>query len=855
MKSCRLVAVLLVLCLMVSFLGVTAWAQEIPAIQSGGTVTFSTTKSNHVVYYSFTPQTSGTYVLYDLGDCAFQSWLSVHTCAPTDAAFDQQQVTKGLNQVIFQAEAGVTCWLKLDCAWVGGGELSHSFKLASVSAATDISIGHVSLASNEVGSEGRLYLKYEPMGSGEQVVWSTSDSRVAVVEGDANSAKFRLNGPGTATITASTASGLTAQYEVASQEVLDIAVGGTLNVTMPDAGGSYVTNEKIIRFTPETSGSYVLSVSYDEALDVWHGLEMTLNTDSGVLRGSNSLHIPAEAGKTYAVQVEFWGMYDQNVDYTFSLQPSVDSSGIQLVPKASMGYVGTSLSIGVQWIPANSLGEAITWSVSDQAVAKVASGDDSGAKLQLLAAGNVTVTATTASGLTASVEITALKHPGTIGLVQGENPPLQMLGSDYFKCSFTAPATGYYRFSVNSKSFKLQLEAPSVNRNGEKLYLLEEGKTYYGGIDNLSENIEACVVTIALVEVPKPTAVKITKLPDQTEFLPGVLAEIWVYDLLEGIEMDVTWSDGRTTHWAFNRDDLSHEGYEIRWELRTTGDFKRSLIMKLGDVSDACQLTVKNLNVVRMELLEGKTLQIVENSCGYYDEQVKSWIYSDYLLGTQKLLITFDDGSTVTARPGQTVYGKRLMCEQNQYESPWVKGGENPVVYTYGKLTIQVKVEIIDSPVRRIQFVTKPRSSFTIGDRKFFVSYGDGQYYFSPDSLKDYLDGLSFRIFYKDNTSKVVKAGDIEWIKVSGVKYPFVDGYPLGLLGELMMSYDPISGPCTSEGMVEYMGASLTYAIELVEKPEDIPGTQDTGLAIPAGVLLMALLAMAAVITCKKKMY
>ncbi|MBQ3215053.1 MAG: PepSY domain-containing protein, partial [Oscillospiraceae bacterium] len=214
MKSCRLVAVLLVLCLMVSFLGVTAWAQEIPAIQSGGTVTFSTTKSNHVVYYSFTPQTSGTYVLYDLGDCAFQSWLSVHTCAPTDAAFDQQQVTKGLNQVIFQAEAGVTCWLKLDCAWVGGGELSHSFKLASVSAATDISIGHVSLASNEVGSEGRLYLKYEPMGSGEQVVWSTSDSRVAVVEGDANSAKFRLNGPGTATITASTASGLTAQYEV-----------------------------------------------------------------------------------------------------------------------------------------------------------------------------------------------------------------------------------------------------------------------------------------------------------------------------------------------------------------------------------------------------------------------------------------------------------------------------------------------------------------------------------------------------------------------------------------------------------------------------------------------------------------
>ena len=852
MKSYRFVAVLLVLCLLVTALSVTAFAQEIPVIQSGETVTFSTTKSNHIVYYSFTPQTSGTYVLYDLSDCAFQAWLSVHTCAPSDAAFDQRAVAKGLNQVVFQADAGVTYWLKLDCAWVGGSQLSNSFKLSTASTVQNISIGHSSLSSNHVGTEGKLYLKYSPMGSAAQINWSTSDSRVAVVEGDANGAKFRLTGPGSAVITASTSDGLTTQYEVTSQEILDIAVGGTLAVTMQDAGGSYVTNEKTIRFTPETSGSYALSVSYDESLDVWHGLEMSVNTGSGYVQGNKTLRIDAEAGKTYLVNVEFWGMYDQNVVYHFNLQPCVAATGIQLVPNANVGYVGTSVTVGVEWEPDNSFGDTVSWSISDGTVAKLVSSDNTAAKLQLLSAGKVTVTATTAGGLSDSVEITICKHPGTIQLIQGDNPALQLLGNDYFKCSFQAPVTGYYRFCADSNLLKIQMDAQTVIRDGEKLYYLGEGNTYTGGIDNLSDDVVESVITVELVEVPTPTAIKITKLPEQTEFLPGVLDDIWIYDLLEGMEMEVTWSDGRTTIWAFDEDDTSHEGYEIRWELRSAGSNQKELVMKLADVSAACKLTVKNLNVVRMELLDSDALEIVENSCGYYDEHVKHWIYSDYLLGVQKLLITFDDGSTVTARPGQTVYGKRVIFEQNQYDNPWVKGGDNTVTYSYGRLTIQESVKIIDSPVLRIQFITKPKSTFTIGDRKFFVNYGDGTYYFSPDSLKDYLDGLSFRIFYKDNTYKIVRSEDIEWIKVSGVRYPFVDGYPLGLLGGLMMSYDPITGPCTGEGMVEYMGASLTYTIELVD---DVPVTDDISIETPVNVLLFAVLAMAAVVTCKKKFF
>ena len=853
MRGIRSAIVFLAFCLLLGCVSLPAAAQEIPQIQSGETVTFSTTKDNHIVYYSFTPQTSGTYVLYDLSDCAFQAWVSVHSSSLSDADFDKSILAKGLNQVVFQAEAGLTYWLKLDCAWISGGELSNSFKLAVPETPEGIDIGYASLNSHFVGTEGFLYLQYRPMGSASQIIWSTSDPNVVMVDGDDNGCRFRLTGPGNGTITATTAEGYYVNYQVTAQDVMDMTVGDSRTITM-FSGASYVSEEKYIRFTPAESRSYTLSVSYDQSLDIWHGVELSMESGSGYVRSDKVLRIDAEAGKTYIINVELWGMYNQKVDYTFRLQPSVVPEGISLMCPATAGYIGSSIYVEVQWAPDNSLVEQIQWSVSDETIAQISDSDDASVLLRLLSAGTVTLTATTENGLTASVDVTVYQHPGTITLVSSANPPLQMLRNDYFDCTFTPEATGYYRITADNKALKIQLDGPTVVRNGEKLYYLEAGTAYTGGIDNLTESVVESVITVELVEVPTPTAISITKLPNQTEFLPGILDNIWIYDLLEGTEMSVTWSDGRITVWSFDTDGTSYEGYEIHWQLRNSGANQKELMLKLGDATASCVLTIKNLNVVSMELVDAAGIRIVENSCGYYDDYAKGWIYSDYLLGMYSLRITFDDGSSVTAIPGQTIYGKRLIYQMDQYDRPWVKGGENFVTYTYGKLSIQVSVEIIDSPVSRIQFITKPKSVFAIGDRRFFVSYGDGTYYFSPDSLKPYLEGLSLRIYYKDDTSKVVNWGDIEWRKISGVSHPFVDGYPLGLMGELMMSFDPISTPCTSQGLVEYMGASLTYTIELVELGEVTPDTGDTGLVIPVAVALISLLTMAIVFIAKKKL-
>jgi len=271
-------------------------------------------------------------------------------------------------------------------------------------------------------------------------------------------------------------------------------------------------------------------------------------------------------------------------------------------------------------------------------------------------------------------------------------------------------------------------------------------------------------------------------------------------------------------------------------------------VMKLGDVSDSCMLIVKNLSVVSMTLVNGDSIRIVENSCGYYDDYAKGWIYSEHLAEMYSLLITFNDGTTVTAYAGDMVYGKRLVCQMDQFDTLWVPGGENFVTFSYGKLSVRVPVEIVESPVERIQLLSKPRTVFTIGDRRFFMDYGDGIYYFAPENLKQYLEGLSFIIYYKDGSQKVVSEENIQWRRVSGGWYPFVDAYPLGLTGELLSGYDPITQACEKQGGVEFMGASVSYTVYLVEPAQDSPETADAGWSLPLTILPLAAAVLVAVI-------
>jgi hypothetical protein len=129
------------------------------------------------------------------------------------------------------------------------------------------------------------------------------------------------------------------------------------------------------------------------------------------------------------------------------------------------------------------------------------------------------------------------------------------------------------------------------------------------------------------------------------------------------------------------------------------------------------------------------------------------------------------------------------------------------------------------------------------------------------ESFKDLLDGMSLKVNYKDGTSQTVAASDIEWRMIMGMEYPFVDGYPLGVIGSDWLSFEEVEAPCELEGYVEYMGATATYTIHIVEKfsgNTDEPGIDinpDTGDSdMVLAVLVIAVLGAAAIIVKNEKL-
>ena len=110
-----------------------------------------------------------------------------------------------------------------------------------------------------------------------------------------------------------------------------------------------------------------------------------------------------------------------------------------------------------------------------------------------------------------------------------------------------------------------------------------------------------------------------------------------------------------------------------------------------------------------------------------------------------------------------------------------------------------------------------------IGDKAFFT--GDPACYFAPKDLRAFLAGMEMVIWYQDGSSRTVTVEDLQWAdRVDGL-YPCVDGYPLGLFGELMLGNEMIDGPCEKEGVIEYMGCSVSYTITITdEDPPQEPG-------------------------------
>lgn len=652
-------------------------------------------------------------------------------------------------------------------------------------------------------------------------------------------------------------------------EVRTIAVGEAKTVTVTENG------EVTYSFTPEESGTYMFAAGYDESLETFHMVMLSTVTAEGEVAEFDQLYFEAEAGQTYELVAGYVGNYTEAVEYTFFVEKCSAMEGIELYAESDTGNAEEYLYVELNYLPEYSIPEAVTWETSDSSVAEISYEDSNGVDLYLVAPGTATITATTASGLSASIEITVEEAEVVVELIEGENT-VRVPGGELAKISFTPENSGYYSIELDGNMAGLWMDADALTYENQQYFALVAGESYDGEIYGWSEEDMECTVTVVYHEdlvILEPTAIELVSLPDNITYLASTLEELWNDGMLSGMVLRVTWSDNSVTEWDYD-ENYGHLGTGYVGGFlneKEDGGYEVEVYVSAAEVAPVFfDLTVLDITAESIALVDETPLQIVEHSCGMdlgsLGLGVEGWYYFPFAAYNREVVITFSDGSTVNAKPGDVVYGMEILCQDNQGgvvvqtsqpEGFWTKDSENLVGYVYGDLYAMLTVEIIDSPVESIE-VSVENDTFMV-DEELGLIGPDGE---PMETVRDLLNGLSVTVHYKDGTTKTFAAEDVEWRTVMDMEYPFVDGYPVGIFGGDWMMEEVPEVPGEIEGYVEYMGVSTTYTIHLVEgfeddddtdKPIEInPETGDKGMLL--AVLVIAFMSAAVIIIKNEKL-
>lgn len=848
----KIISALLTICLLSGCLCTAVTAEELlcPAIELDQTVTFDVTPEDHVRYYAYTAAQDGQVVLYGVGDSPEMDTLSVHRVSPEDGEFDAQKISSGNGRVAVDAVSGETYWFRLDCWCPGQTPVTHSFRLATPVEPETLELEYTP-GDGFLGNEGTIGLYIYPVNAGGEIVWTSSNPNVVSVTGDGTGARYQLVGEGTAVVTATAANGCSASVEITAVEKLPVSSGEDKEILITGKEGNYHSVVKTFYFTPEVSDWYSFSVVYNEEQHINHNLQMSVRSADGRIYDNKNLLFRAEAGVEYAITVDFWGNYDKDARYLFSLRQCVDGESFRLEASPDSGFKGGFLQVFVQWNAVNSRPEELIWTVSDESVVVITSADYDNAKINLLAPGVATVTATNGAGLSASVDVVVLDAMELIAVQPGESAAVTLPAGSSVPITFTPAQTGYYYLQFQGNLAGWLENAPSVSQDGRVLYHLESGMTYGGYVENTAETMVEGTLQVVLSELRTIATMEITRLPNNTTYLSSALENLWTYQLLAGMKMEITWSDGTSQNWSFDREGPYVGEEDLLWELDRE---QMRIVLRCEQAETAFALTVQDVTVTGIRLKDDSPLKIAENSCGIRLED-GSWYYVPYQAYLREVELLFSDGTTMTACVNDRVFGDVVLMEEFQSDAPWVKGGEQYLRFSYLDFEALLPVEIIDSPVERIELNRLPVDTFQLGDDRFF-SGTKGRYFFEPQDMKDLLAGLVFTIHYNDGTTTKVTEQDLQWVSMDGVSWPFYDGCPLGLFSKVYADQYPITGAGDHEGLIEYMGAEAVYMMHFVKdlpKPpvEPVPPTGDVDLT--AVMMVLSLLTCAVVLVNKKK--
>lgn len=418
-------------------------------------------------------------------------------------------------------------------------------------------------------------------------------------------------------------------------------------------------------------------------------------------------------------------------------------------------------------------------------------------------------------------------------LTVGENPVTVPAGEeDYFRTAyFTPELSGNYLIDVDWEEPALcWVDAETISDGEYDYYVLEAGVTYEVTVVNMDEVEAEYIVYIEYIEdleILEPVAMEITKLPDNTTYLFNDGYEV----VLDGLEMEVTWSDGSVTAWSFNDEGAWLGSYYLDWEIVEGADDAEIVLsvpeLELAPVS--FEVTLLDLMPVSIELVDSTPVTYIENSCGIDMSALgldMGWYYLALLGTDREVVITFSDGSTVNGVPGDVIYGFEICVLDSQTDAPWTKDNAY-IEYSYADVSTELQVQLVESPVESVELLTPPTNNVLMLDEEFNMVDADGDFI---ETTKQLLEGMSLQVNYKDGSAKTFETDDIDWVDYEGMDVPFVDGYPVDILSAFLGMLDEEAvPPCDLELTLGYMGADFSYTLSIVEEfPEEPPVEEPT---------------------------
>ena len=661
---------------------------------------------------------------------------------------------------------------------------------------TSIEIGNGDSLTGYVGIAKYLWVNFYPDGAAhEQLTWSSDNEVVATVNEEG---KVDLLTTGTVNITVVSESGLSDTCTITVGEVSTLTIGQPVNLTIVD------NEEQYVKFVPTESGLFRIYVS-DFSNSNRARITLRDSSMNWLFSEDDEEFIDYEfvAGQTYYIETNYCSWSGSgNGTYNLNAIKPVPATSISFdIGSEYNGYVGTSRYVNVIYAPDHAITESITWSSTDSSIVSV----NRYGEITLNAVGTATITATSENGLVYSCVIT-VEDFETIEAGQEKNVILDGEEAYYY---FTPNEDGYYSFYsydndhdtygyiLNSDMEIITSDDDGGDGNNFKVkYQLEAGVTYvlkarFFNTEN-SGSFKVCVEQTKYV-----TALEIVSLPEKTEYVEGfVNADNINY---YGLKLKVTWSDGSTTDWKYNYDWSVDDEYIYRdaSNVDETGNVE----LTCGEATVTLTLTIIENPVDHIEIVSGTKNSYVENYNGYIDENQDGeffYYYNSYP-SDAVIKIVYKNGTSETARVGDTVNDYSISWEHNQYNEPWVVGTNNKSIVTYLGHTVILPITVKENTVTGIEVVS---GKVTCIENAYGYDTGNGYYYYygMPSDV-------TLRITYSDGTSKVVSIHDV------------VDGYNFN------WEADQYETPWTlgddNYVTVTYLGQETQLPVSVISSPVD----------------------------------